>query len=172
MAFRGGRENKGCAEARDEPWTDVFVASIDGRRLSRFNGRFKGVNDRPGTKEGSVFTVRASSFNRCERGRSDVFTRLFPREIVVCSSFALRGDDEWGEGGVEGGIANGIEGFTAIMAISRVDTFLFFFCFFFLPILTPDRRIFEIYWRYGTKKRDVINDGRILLCCFEILNCV
>lgn len=100
-----------------------------------------------------VFTVRASSFNRCERGRSDVFTRLFPREIVVCSSFALRGDDEWGEGGVEGGIANGIEGFTAIMAISRVDTFLFFFCFFFLPILTPDRRIFEIYWRYGTKKR-------------------
>lgn len=56
MAFRGGRENKGCAEARDEPWTDVFVASIDGRRLSRFNGRFKGVNDRPGTKEGSVFS--------------------------------------------------------------------------------------------------------------------
>lgn len=27
------------------------------------------------------------------------------------------------------GIANGIEGFTAIMAISRVDTFLFFFFF-------------------------------------------
>lgn len=75
------------------------------------------------------------------------------------------------------GIANGIEGFTAIMAISRVDTFLFFFfLLIFLPILTPDRRIFE-YWKleiWETKKRggDVINDGRILLCCFEILNCV
>lgn len=29
------------------------------------------------------------------------------------------------------GIANGIEGFTAIMAISRVDTFLFFFFAYF-----------------------------------------
>lgn len=62
MAFRVGRENKGCAEARDEPWTDVFVASIDGRRLSRFNEIQRGERQAGDKGEGSV-----AMFSRCAR---------------------------------------------------------------------------------------------------------
>lgn len=138
----------------DKPWTDVFVASIGCARSAAYRREPKGWNETAwagrGQRRSRLFS--RPSFNPVWKGRSDVFTRLFPREIVVCSSLALRGDHEWGR---VDGIANGIEGFTAIMGISwdpfrglRIRFFSFLFLSFFFPadFDTCLIRIFE-YWK-------------------------